>query len=139
MAILVVDDNEQVRSVITLILAAHGYEVASASNGMEALGCLDRRKDIDLVLSDVQMPLLDGWRLRDAILSRATLADVPIVMMTGGMTPVPNDVTLLRKPFGMYELLETVSIQCRRKVRRIEMELPHGASALTPMRSNFGP
>ena len=132
MAILVVDDNEQVRSVITLILAAHGYEVAIASNGIEALAFLDRRKDVELVLSDVQMPLLDGWRLRAAILSRATLADVPIVMMTDAKTPVPKDVILLSKPFGIYELLETVGIECRRKAKK------KAASAASPAESNFG-
>jgi CheY-like chemotaxis protein len=121
MTILVVEDNDQVRDVITLILAAHGYDVAVASNGMEALEFLHRRKDVDLVLSDVQMPLLDGWHLRDTMLSNATLALVPIVMMTSEMTPSSSDVPLLRKPFGTHELLETVRTQCRKTVRRIEV------------------
>ena len=133
MTILVVEDNDQVRDVITLILAAHGYDVAVASNGMEALGFLHHRKDVELVLSDVQMPLLDGWHLRDVLLSNASLALVPIVLMTGGMTPSRGDVPLLRKPFGMCELLETVRTHCRKRTRRGEEQVKRRANALPPM------
>ncbi len=134
MIILVVEENDYIRDVITVILQGEGYEVAVASNGLEAIHFLRRRNDIDLVLADVMMPFMDGWQLRLAMLARADIAAVPIVMMTGGLAPSAAGLPLLRKPFGMKELLEVVRTQCRRKEREIKQ---CATATLPPMRSRY--
>jgi CheY-like chemotaxis protein len=119
MPILVVEGNDHVRDVISAILEIEGHDVLIASNGIEALHLLRRRDDIALALVDVTVPSLDGWHLRRTMLSSPALSAVPLVMMTGGIPPddVPPGV-LLRKPFGMADLLETVRTRALRRRRR---------------------
>lgn len=58
-SILVVDDEENARIALSKILSREGYAVASASNGFEALNYL-RGKDVDLVITDINMPEMNG-------------------------------------------------------------------------------
>lgn len=60
--ILIVDDDERVRSVLVDLLGLHGYYTREACNGIEALECIGKEKP-DLVISDIQMPEMDGFEL----------------------------------------------------------------------------
>ncbi len=119
MPVLVVEDNDDVRDVINAILVHGGYEVMNASSCIEALHLLRRRRDIVLALVDATEPTSDGWSLHRTILSDSALAAVPLVMMTGALPPIylPPEM-LLRKPFGMNELLETVRTRRAGTARR---------------------
>jgi DNA-binding response OmpR family regulator len=57
----VVDDDQDIRESLAQILTEEGFEVSSASNGMEALEEIDRRRP-DVMLLDLMMPVLTGWR-----------------------------------------------------------------------------
>jgi len=82
--LLVVDDDEATRLLLTELFNANGYAVVLAENGEQALKqLLDYAPD--LVVLDLQMPVMDGWRFRAAqqLLSNVRVAAVPVVLLTG--------------------------------------------------------
>ena len=81
--LLVVDDDEATRMLLTELFNAHGYAVVLAENGEQALKqLLDYAPD--LVVLDLQMPVMDGWRFRaEQLLSNVRVAAVPVVILTG--------------------------------------------------------
>ncbi len=80
--LLVVDDSLAIREMLRSIFEAAGYDVEVAGDGHEALGIVQSSK-VDGVVTDVEMPRMDGFALCEAIRSRADLEDLPIVMVTG--------------------------------------------------------
>src|SRR5690606_29827783 len=80
--ILVVDDSPTLRHANVATLRAAGHDVLEAGNGKEALTVLDESPGIDMVLSDVVMPEMDGYQLVAAIRARPDKAMVPVVMLT---------------------------------------------------------
>jgi CheY-like chemotaxis protein len=82
--LLVVDDDEATRLLLTELFNANGYAVVLAENGEQALKqLLDYAPD--LVVLDLQMPVMDGWRFRAAqqLLSNVRVAAVPVVILSG--------------------------------------------------------
>lgn len=80
--ILVVEDNPVNQKVVTVALRKRGYVIELANDGQEALNKLASRGDFDLILMDVQMPVLDGLETTRLIRSDPRWKDVPIVAMT---------------------------------------------------------
>lgn len=79
-SILVVDDEEDTRKVLKLILEQEGYDVKTASNGKECLKRLN--KSINLILLDIMMPILDGWGVVAKIKINQKFRKIPIIMLT---------------------------------------------------------
>ncbi len=79
--ILVVDDSASLRQVVNLALASAGYDVIEAVDGVDALNKLDGRK-VHLIISDVNMPNMDGITLVREIKQRADYKFTPIIMLT---------------------------------------------------------
>ena len=79
--VLVVDDSLTVRSYHRMILAAAGFPVREANNGYEALE-LALAERFDLLLVDVNMPVMDGYSLVEAVRREALAPDVPIIMIS---------------------------------------------------------
>ncbi|MCP4720893.1 MAG: response regulator, partial [Desulfobacteraceae bacterium] len=79
--ILVVDDNDSVRQMLTTMLEKLGYEIETASDGFEALSKLVF--DIDLILLDILMPGMDGFEVVQSIRKQTEYKDIPIIMVTG--------------------------------------------------------
>nr|WP_246379623.1 response regulator [Gluconacetobacter johannae] len=81
--ILVVDDSITTRTLQKTILQAHGYDVLLATDGMEALSMLRRSsRRVDVIVTDVEMPRMDGFGLLDAVRSDPRLSSIPVVLMT---------------------------------------------------------
>ena len=78
--ILVVDDEEPIREVVSSMLNQAGYHARQAASGMEALELLDCGEDFELILTDMMMPEMDGIALLEKIKER--FPDVPVVMVT---------------------------------------------------------
>jgi DNA-binding response OmpR family regulator len=95
--ILVVDDDDAVRHGLNDILVTEGYEVITASNGIQALAAL-RRQPCDLALLDINMPLLNGWGTIGEL--RRLNRWLPIVIITA----LPDQRTLARE--AGVELME---------------------------------
>ncbi|CAZ88237.1 Chemotaxis protein CheY [Thiomonas arsenitoxydans] len=79
--ILIVDDSASLRQVVNIALASAGYEVIEAVDGVDALTKLDGRK-IHLIISDVNMPNMDGITLVKEIKQKADYKFTPIIMLT---------------------------------------------------------
>jgi DNA-binding response OmpR family regulator len=116
--ILVVDDEANIRRIITSYLRSDGFEVAEASDGEAALAEFDRSSP-DLVLLDVMMPGLDGIEVLRELRRRS---DVYIIMLTAraeetdrviGLTVGADDY--VTKPFGAKELVARVKAVLRRQ------------------------
>lgn len=81
--ILLVDDDTDILGVYTILLSSHGYNLVSAQNGQEALSLLN--EDIDnfaLVITDVSMPVMDGYQLCEEIKSNEQTKDIPVVFVS---------------------------------------------------------
>ena len=116
-SILIVDDDPGFLKWVAAALAAHGYRVATASDGREALARLRESGPPSLILLDLLMPGVDGWQFREAQLQDPALASIPTVVMTAisrdyvkaGYLP---GVEVLPKPFDLPQLLAFVRQQC---------------------------
>jgi len=109
LAILVVDDEPAFRSLVAATLKQDGYHVMEASDGAEAVEVAEKVKHVDLVVTDIRMPQMDGVELTNAL--RKTQPYVPVVFITGHPTDirrfVPNSCTL-NKPFLREDLMRAV-------------------------------
>ena len=77
-----VDDSVTTRTLVKSILEASGYDVTDAADGLEAWQYL-QEKGADLVVSDVEMPRMDGFALTEAIRSSRRLQRLPVILVTG--------------------------------------------------------
>jgi len=117
-SILVVDDDPDVRDAITTVLCDEGYQVISAGNGREALEKLHRRTLPSLILLDMVMPDMDGWRFRMALNKEPELASIPVVILSAHGNVRDTALALgasdyLRKPLQIESLLEVAERYCR--------------------------
>ncbi len=78
--LLVVDDNEAIQKLLSKALSFMGYDVTLAGNGLEAC-TLFLTGSYDLVMTDIQMPLMNGWELSRFIKERSS--NTPVIVMTG--------------------------------------------------------
>jgi CheY-like chemotaxis protein len=110
-SILIVDDEFGLAEMLRDVLQELGYEVTLAINGRLALDILSDTT-VDLVLTDVMMPVMDGVELATALREASRFASIPIVMMTS--LPTRHDGSrlfdaVLRKPFTPAQLLNTLT------------------------------
>jgi diguanylate cyclase (GGDEF)-like protein len=119
--ILIADDSMVVRAVLRRQLEADGHTVVEAVDGAEAIdACREYRPDV--VLLDVEMPVLDGHATLQKLKADPELKDIPVVFLTGRVdtADVVNGLRLgahdyLRKPFEANELMARVSAALRTK------------------------
>lgn len=105
--VVLVDDEEMFRSTVAMLLENANYTVLSACNGPEALAFFRAHERIDLLLSDLQMPLMCGLELSRLLHEQGF--DVPTVFVTGSEgAPAPPPAHLLHKPFTRESLLGTI-------------------------------
>jgi CheY-like chemotaxis protein len=115
--ILVVDDDESTRQVVTAVLEDGGYEVVTARDGVAALDIVTHRRP-DLILLDLRMPTVDGPAFARAY--RAVPGPhAPIVILTASLAMETAEHTerigaggFIRKPFDVDALLESVALCC---------------------------
>ena len=105
--LLVVDDDDLIREATVVLLQQHGWTAVAARNGAEALLILERRA-VDVVLTDVNMPVLDGWQLAAQVAQR--WPSLPVVFMTGDPEQAArleaHGGEALLKPFACDQLLD---------------------------------
>ncbi|MEX1184850.1 MAG: PAS domain S-box protein [Gemmatimonadota bacterium] len=112
--VLLVEDEKSVRDLAVRMLRKQGYEVIAATNGREALELIERdRLEIDLLLTDVMMPELNGQGLARAV--RAAMPGVPIIFMSGYNEEavlrhgvLAGGTAFIEKPFSPAVLLDLI-------------------------------
>jgi PAS domain S-box-containing protein len=111
--LLVVDDEEEVRLTASRLLRREGYSVLSAANGVDALKILEATPQVNVVLTDLAMPQMDGRELGAQVSRR--FPSVRILYMSGyfndpGLSPLSSTSTavFLAKPFSREQLLEAI-------------------------------
>lgn len=128
--ILVVEDEIELNKIICRSLRDRGYEVSSATNGLEALTLTENTK-YDMILTDIMMPKMDGFELADSI--RITDKEIPIVFMTAkddkaskmlGYSIGVDDYIV--KPFDIDILAMKIGAILRRAKIEAEKELAVG-------------
>ena len=110
--VLVAEDDNSVRALISIILSEAGYNVYEACDGLEAVGSLKKRR-YDVLLTDYQMPKMDGLEL--LVLAQAMWPDLPVIVASSDalLTQTAHGLlapayAVLEKPFDRSELLDTV-------------------------------
>jgi two-component system chemotaxis sensor kinase CheA len=114
--LLVVDDSVTTRTLEKSILEAAGYDVTVAVDGAAAWQMLQDRS-FDLLVSDVEMPRMDGFGLTEAVRGSQRLAELPVVLVTARATPEDQarglaagaNAYLLKSSFDQTNLLETIA------------------------------
>jgi chemosensory pili system protein ChpA (sensor histidine kinase/response regulator) len=116
--VLVVDDSITVRRVTQRLLRREGYRVTLAADGLQALERLAEEKP-DVVLSDIEMPRMDGFDLVRNIRADSKLKDLPVIMITSRIAQKHRDLAeqlgvsnYLGKPFSEDELLALIKHYC---------------------------
>jgi CheY-like chemotaxis protein len=84
--VLIVEDDDDSREMLELLLTSYGYETLTARNGKEALERMRQQRPC-LVLLDMQMPVMSGWEFRDHQVHDPALANVPVVCITAVYNP----------------------------------------------------
>ena len=126
--ILVVDDRNENRLLVTRILNQQDYEVITAASGLEALQFLEHDPNIDVMLLDMMMPDLKGFEVLEAIQTNPHTSRIKVIMFSA-MGHVEDKVKAFEsgaadyivKPFNRIELLARIELQL--KLSRIEKEL----------------
>jgi CheY-like chemotaxis protein len=109
--VLIVDDDEDVRTLMVEVLSQHGYQARGASDGEEALQLIAAGLRPKVVIVDLCMPRMDGVSLWEAVESRLGVG-APAVLFCSGSPQArqrPDGAPLLAKPFELVELLEWVA------------------------------
>jgi two-component system chemotaxis response regulator CheY len=112
--ILVVDDSGTVRQQVSMALKQAGFETAEAADGREGLAMVDSNRKIDMVISDVNMPNMNGLEMVEKIKSKPENKALPILMLTTEGQPSmikrakeAGAVGWIVKPFNASQLVQT--------------------------------
>lgn len=129
--ILVVEDHDDTREMLTILLRSCGCHVVGAENGPQAIDLADKLHP-DLILLDLHLPLLDGMAVTRLVRSHAALNQVPIVMVTGLDDPqVHRDAIsagcnhCLVKPIDFDQLHDAISTLLRSVPQPSQMRLQY--------------
>ena len=113
--VLVVDDDPAIRDFLSMALEGDGYSVKTARDGREALDKI-RREPPDVILLDLVMPTMDGWRFLETQRTSSAECHLPILAMSamGGryMARELGATDFLAKPFDLDALLGKVAALC---------------------------
>ena len=84
--VLLVDDSPFFRNMLVPLLKTAGYEVSTAENGLDALKMRDSGKSFDIIISDIEMPQMDGFQFAEEVLGDERWKDTPIVALSSHTT-----------------------------------------------------
>lgn len=120
--ILVVDDEEGMREILSRMISFMGYEVVLSGSGDEALG-LFLKKAFDLVITDLNMPGMDGWALLQSIKNKSP--KTPVILITGEVREgVMRKIEVAHVDSVMFKPFCSAEIQ--RAIRKILNKTPFG-------------
>lgn len=114
--ILIVDDSSSLRTVVKIALERAGYAVLEAGDGKQALTALEKAGKVNLIISDVNMPQMNGFELLAQIKQHPRHRFVPVIMLTTESQTEKKEMgraggakAWISKPFNPPQLLDAVS------------------------------
>lgn len=111
-AVLVVDDDADIRETISDVLADKGYHPLTASNGDEALRVLDGGEHPCVIFLDMMMPVMSGAEFLEVIEERGSAGQIPVVVVSAHVDSVEGVADVLRKPFSVDRLEQLAARYC---------------------------
>jgi len=120
--ILVVDDDRDIRKILELLLGKEGFKVESAGNAFYALRLIKNTGDYDLMITDVEMPVMNGFELSRQ--AKKLRHDLKILGISG--SAIPHDQAerffdyFIPKPFDVHELMVGVNYLLNRSAAEFE-------------------
>ena len=115
--ILIVEDEQMIADMVTMVLKARGYEVIHTPDGSKAI-VMAAVHQPSLIILDIMLPGLDGFSIQNKLYEDETLKKIPVIMMTSKsqmedvFKTAPNVAAFIAKPFSMKELMEKVTSVC---------------------------
>ena len=111
--VLVVDDDEDIRTLLCLVLESEGYRPIPAGDGIDALQILNEQEPPSLILLDIMMPRMNGEELASALKASPRFSTIPVIVMSGDNNAREKTRTCrahacLVKPVDLDLLLSTV-------------------------------
>ena len=109
--VLIVEDDADLREMMSQLIALEGYRAHTVANGREALEYLRREHRPELILLDLMMPVMDGWEFRREQRKDPAIADVPVVVLSALDPSRGADIgaiEFLKKPLDFDRLLALV-------------------------------
>ena len=109
--VTVIEDDDDLREAICLMLYYDGYEASGFSNAREAIHRLEDGHHSDVILLDLMMPVMNGWEFCEYRAGATALARVPVIVITArrAVTPPPGVSDVLLKPFDADALHDVIS------------------------------
>lgn len=98
--VLIVEDNDETRNVLEVILQSQGYATATARDGREALAYVVGGNPVSLIILDLKMPVMDGWTFMQHVRANSMFAHLPVIAFSANIdTDLPGAVATVRKAF----------------------------------------
>lgn len=116
--VFLVEDDRDIREVFAALLGNHGYQVAAAADGRQALDELRLGPPPCAILLDLMMPVMDGYEFRSRQLRDPALAPIPVIVMTADgrvgekMHELGDVVSVMKKPIDVEELFRLLARVC---------------------------
>ena len=125
--VLVVDDEIHIVHVVAIKLRNNGYDVISAGNGANALKLVQEEKP-DIVVTDFQMPVMNGLELIENLRSDTSTENIPVILLTARGFAIDDEQkqklrvsAILSKPFSPKELLRSIEDILYQKLTMVSM------------------
>lgn len=106
--VMVVDDDDAIREALEDVLGDEGYHVMSASDGQRALECLQGERTPNVILLDLWMPVMNGWKFLEALTTDPRFNQIPLVVLTAARNQRARDLRVaevLTKPVQLQQVL----------------------------------
>ena len=112
--VLLIEDDDDIRSALFNALEDEGYSVITAENGREGLRALEKTDEIAIVLVDLMMPVMNGEEFIQQVKSRGHFSQIPLIVVSANADRA-NKLgvsEIIRKPFDLDRLLSSVKRNC---------------------------
>lgn len=122
--VLVIEDDNDIRTTLKMLLELEGYRVFTAQNGREGLELLSNCPEPCLILLDMMMPEMNGWEFMEVRRHTQVLASIPVIVvsaaasMSGRPGLPPGTDGYIKKPVDLEKLLAEVSRHCPAGIRK---------------------